>query len=107
MKMGPLIVGVGVIAAGLFLTGNLPGFGSAEGANPAAAQQAASNAATQATDTASGGWTWLITQPWGWTAIVAAVGATLGVMTWRRIGGWGRGAVLISAAAAVAILVAH
>lgn len=105
MKMGPLLIGAAVVVGGLFLAGKLPGFGSAEGADPAQAQQAAGDAAGQAVDAGTSSWTWLVTQPWGWAAIVAAAGATLGIMTWRRIGGWGRGTVLVLAVATLTILV--
>lgn len=40
-------------------------------------------------------------QPWFWTLAVSAVAATLGIMTWKRIGKWGQMAVVIAVAVAV------
>lgn len=40
-----------------------------------------------------------------YTACVAGALATVGVITWRRIGGWGRGLVLVAAAICITVLV--
>jgi hypothetical protein len=57
------------------------------------------------TGKAKGAWDEFYAQPWFWTLAVAATLATLGVMTWRRIGGWGRGFVLVCVTIAAVILV--
>lgn len=54
---------------------------------------------------AKGAWDDFYAQPWFWTAAVAAVLATLGIVTWRRIGKWGQGVVLVLATIAAVILV--
>lgn len=50
-------------------------------------------------------WDNLASQPWFYTAAVSGALATLGVVTWRRIGGWGRGFVLVCATIAAVTLV--
>lgn len=44
-------------------------------------------------------------QPWFWTFAVSGAAAVLGIMTWRRIGGWGRAAVLVFATIAATVMV--
>lgn len=44
-------------------------------------------------------------QPWFWTVAVAASLATIGMITWKKIGGWGRGFVVVCAAVAITVLV--
>jgi hypothetical protein len=47
----------------------------------------------------------LYAQPWFWTAAVAVGLGVLGFMTWRRIGGWGRGTVLVFTAISATVWV--
>lgn len=54
---------------------------------------------------AKGAWDDFYAQPWFWTFAVSGVLAVVGVMTWRRIGGWGRAVVLVLAAIAATVLV--
>lgn len=59
----------------------------------------------QVTGPAKNAWDQFYAQPWFWTFAVAAALATLGVMTWRRIGGWGRAVVLVCVTIAIVVLV--
>jgi hypothetical protein len=54
---------------------------------------------------AKGAWDGFYAQPWFWTFAVSAVAAVLGIITWGKIGGWGRAVVIIAAAVAVTVLV--
>jgi hypothetical protein len=47
------------------------------------------------------GWDRLRSDPHFWTFVGAGTLAALGVMTWRRIGGWGRGVVIVLATIAL------
>lgn len=92
---------VGVVALYAMQTGGAPSDGGALGGLLNAFKGVGEGAAGQALPW----WHKLYAQPWFWTAAVASAAATLGVMTWRRIGGWGRGFVLVCATIAAVVLV--
>ena len=58
---------------------------------------------SRGTEIAKTGWDWYFSQPWFYLSVAAAILATLGLMTWRRIGGWGRGAVIVLLTIAVTV----
>jgi hypothetical protein len=90
-----LAVGGAALACGyLYLSGKLPGFG--KGVPTAKAPEL--DGAKEKIDAFVG-------TPMFYTALVAAVLATLGIITWGKIGGWGRAVVLVCAAIAVTIFV--
>lgn len=104
---GILLLGAAALGAGyLVLSGKIPGYGSGT-PKTGDATNAAKDAGGQAAHTGGAVVDWWFGHGWAYTATVAGVLALLGVMTWRRIGGWGRGVVLVLAAATVAILVAR
>ena len=105
-KAGPvLLLGAAALGAGyLVLSGKIPGYGTGTpktGDATKAAQDAGGAAINAGSDLSS----WWFGHAWAYTATVAGVLAVLGIMTWNRIGGWGRAVVLVLAAATVAILV--
>lgn len=58
---------------------------------------------SRATEAVKGTWDWYFSQPWFYLSAAAGVLAMLGMMTWKRIGGWGRGMVLVIGAIAVTV----
>lgn len=85
--------GAAVLVGGyLYLSGKLPGFG-----------QGVPTAKAPELDGTRDKVEAFIGTPMFYTGAVAAVLATLGIITWGKIGGWGRAAVLVAAAVAVTI----
>jgi hypothetical protein len=101
---GLLLVGGAIVLGYLYFTGQLSGYGSGT-PDLGGAADATGQASTAAVGGIQAFWSWLIGEPWGITALVSAGAATLGVMTWRRIGGWGRGVVVFLGAVALTIVV--
>lgn len=101
MKMGPVVLGGGAaVVAGLYLAGRLPGFGTADTLPDPHAQ------AGQAADAGRGVLTQLGLTGVEWPMIVVPlIVAALLVATWRRIGGFGRGAVIALGAIVTTVLV--
>lgn len=100
MKMGPVLIAAGgLIVGGLYLAGRLPGFGAAPtGTLP--------DPTGQAQDAGQGVLDQLAAHGIGWPMLVVpAVVATLAIVTWRRIGGWGRAVVLVLGAIIATVLV--
>lgn len=103
--LGPLIlVGGLLVAAYLFLTGKISGYGQGI-PQTGDATDAAKGAGGQVVQHGSALADWYFSHGWAYTALVAGVLAVLGVITWRRIGGWGRAVVIAAAAIAVTVLV--
>lgn len=106
MKGGGLFLVIAAIGTVffLFVTGRIPGYGQgapkADGATDAA-KEAGSEAAKQGGALAE----WYFSHGWAYTALVAAALATIGIVTWRKIGGWGRAFVIVCAAIAFTVLV--
>lgn len=97
MKLLIPAIGIGgLVLVVLYLNGSLPGFGSG-----AALPSGQGPDLGPAKDKAEA----FIGTPAFYTAVVAAVLATVGLITWNRIGGWGRGMVLVLATIAVVVLV--
>lgn len=98
--MGALLVIGGVILlavlAYIFIHGtpSTPGHGTGD-------------AAGQATSTIGKAWDTLANMPDFFNYVAAAIMATLAIMTWRRIGGWGRGALLVGAGIFLAMTLGH
>lgn len=100
MKTGPLVLAGGVaVIAGLYLAGRLPGFGTAD---------TLPDPGVQATDARQSVLDQLAAHGISWPMLVvpAAVAAVL-IATWNRIGGFGRGAVLVVGAIVTTVLVAR
>lgn len=98
MKMAPLVLGGGaVVVAGLYLAGRLPGFGTAD-TLPDPGIQAADAGRGVLAQLGVSGVTWPM-------IVVPLIAAALLIATWKRIGGFGRAAVLILAAVAATVLV--
>lgn len=56
------------------------------------------------TETTKSLWNQLVSEPWGYTAIAAGITAALGIATWKRIGGFGRGVVILLAGVTVGVV---
>lgn len=84
-----------VVIAGVYLY--VHGTGSHSGSIPDT-----SGAQQQAQDF----WSTIQHDPHFYLAAASAILATLAIMTWRRIGGWGRGALLVLAGVAFALVFA-
>lgn len=102
MKLAPIVLGAGAaLVAGLYLTGRLPGFGAAPANTlPDPTTQAAAAGHGLLDQLAAHGISWPM-------LAVPAILATVAVITWRRIGGWGRAVVLVLAAVAATLVVVH
>jgi hypothetical protein len=88
-----LLGGAAVLVGGyLYLSGKLPGFGQGV---PTTRTPELGGAEQHVRE--------FVGTPMFYTGLVAAVLATLGIITWRRIGGWGRAMVLVVGAVAVTI----
>lgn len=107
---GGLVVvaaGIGALACGyLYLSGKLPGFGQGT-PDAGAATDAGKDAGGAVVDQGSSLVDWYFSQGWAYTGIVAAALAALGVITWKKIGNWGRTLVLVCLAIVVTVLVKH
>lgn len=92
--IGPLLA-VALLGVGgfLFLTGKIPGYGQGTGEVSGAGQDAVEGARGAAEQ--------FIGTPQFYLALVASALATLGMVTWKKIGGWGRATVIIIATVAV------
>lgn len=103
---GALVLGVAALAGVglLFAAGKIPGYGQGT-PDTSKAGDAAKGAGGKAVEGATGLAGWWFSHGWAYTATVAAVLAILGIMTWNRIGGWGRAVVIVLAAVAVTVLV--
>lgn len=99
MKLAPLALGgAAVVVAGLYLAGRLPGFGTAD-------TLPQPNTALPA-DAGKGVLAQLAANGIEWPMIVVPLAATaVLVMTWNRIGGFGRGFVIAVGAIITTILV--
>lgn len=104
-RVAPLVlIGGALIGFYLFVTGKIPGYGRGT-PDASGATDAAKDAGGKAVEGGSALTDWWFSHGWAWTAIIAAVLAVLGVVTWKRIGGWGRAVVLVAVAVAVTVLV--
>lgn len=87
-----LAVGAVLLFVGYTLySGGTLSKGGASGGNTDAVR----NGGQQIVDKGQGAWTDLAHQPWFYTAVGAVIIGTLGIMLWRRIGGFGRGFALV------------
>lgn len=103
---GAVLLAMGA-AAGigyLVLSGKIPGYGQGT-PNGGDATKAAEDAGSQAAHTGGALFDWWFSFGWAYTATAAGGLALLGVLTWKKIGGWGRAAVLVLAAITVTVLV--
>lgn len=103
--LGPLVLVVGLlVAAYLFLTGKIPGYGQGT-PQTGDATDAAKDAGGQAVQHGGALADWYFSHGWAYTALIAGALAVLGIITWKKIGGWGRAVVIVAAAITVTVLV--
>jgi hypothetical protein len=103
--LAPLVlIGGALVGLYLFVTGKIPGYGQGT-PDASGATDAAKDAGGKAVQGGSALTDWWFGHGWAYTATIAGVLAFLGVITWKKIGGWGRAAVLVAATIAVTVLV--